>query len=69
MSWSDVVQVNMEFLVVDKRTFLTDTEGALPALFGDMYSDAQDQFNSEIRLISERLATALVALKVDITTN
>ena len=53
----------MEFLVVDKRTFLTDTDNALQALFGDIYNDAQDQFNVEIRRISERLATALVALK------
>ena len=57
----------MEFLVVDKRTFLTDTDNALQALFGDIYNDAQDQFNVEIRRISERLATALVALKASLS--
>ena len=56
--------MNLEFLVIDKRTFLTDTDHALRALFGDTFHDAQDQFNAEIRRISSRLATALASLKV-----
>jgi len=53
----------MEFLVVDKRTFLTDKERALQMLFGEA-NDIQESFNSEIVAISDRIATAFASLKV-----
>lgn len=57
------LQVNLEFLVVDKRTFLTDKERALQMLFGEA-NDIQETFNSEIVDISDRIATAFASLKV-----
>jgi hypothetical protein len=57
------LQVNLEFLVVDKRTFLTDKERALQMLFGEA-NDIQETFNSEIVAISDRIATAFASLKV-----
>lgn len=57
------MQVNMEFLVVDKRTFLTDKDRALQMLFGEA-NDVQETFNAEIVSISDRIATAFASLKV-----
>lgn len=56
----------MEFLVVDKRTFLTDKEHALQMLFGEA-NDVQEMFNAEIVSISDRIATAFASLKVGFT--
>ena len=63
MTRSCCAQVNLEFLVIDKRTFLTDKEHALQMLFGEA-NESQALFNSEIATISDRLATAFASLKV-----
>ena len=63
MIWDCYAQVNLEFLVIDKRTFLTDKEHALQMLFGEA-NESQALFNSEIATISDRLATAFASLKV-----
>ena len=57
------LQVNLEFLVADKRTFLTDKEMALQTLFGEA-NDIQETFNAEIMSIADRVATAFASLKV-----
>lgn len=57
------LQVNLEFLVADKRTFLTDKEHALQTLFGEA-NEVQENFNTEIISISDRVATAFASLKV-----
>lgn len=58
----------MEFLVADKRTFLTDKERALQTLFGEA-NDIQETFNSEIVSIADRVATAFASLKVKTPTD
>ena len=61
------LQVNLEFLVADKRTFLTDKEQALQTLFGEA-NDVQETFNAEIVSIADRVATAFASLKVQLAT-
>lgn len=61
----NLVQVNLEFLVVDKRTFLTDKERALQTLFGEA-SEQGDVFSAEVATIADRLASAFASIKVGV---
>ena len=58
-----VLQVNLELLTMDKRTFVTDHERALQSLFGEN-SDSSPQFRGDISSIAARLATVFASLKV-----
>ena len=57
------MQVNLELLTMDKRTFVTDHERALQSLFGEN-SDSSPQFRGDISSIAARLATVFASLKV-----
>ena len=56
-------QVNVEILVLDKRSFITDEERALQALFGDA-NDMSAPYRSELATMGARLASAFAAIKV-----
>lgn len=47
----------------DKRSFITDEERALSALFGDA-NDASVPYRSELATMAGRLASAFAAMKV-----
>lgn len=55
-------EVNVEILVCDKRSFITDEERALSALFGDA-NDASVPYRSELATMAGRLASAFAAMK------
>lgn len=57
------VQVNVEYLQVDSRTFTTDDEGALSTMFGDG-SDENPESGAAIKRTAARLATVFATLKV-----
>lgn len=57
------MQVNVEILVLDKRSFVTDEERALQALFGDA-NDTSAVYRNELSTMAGRLASAFAALKV-----
>ena len=59
------MQVNLEFLVVDKRTFVTDEERALQTLFGDT-PDGTMRTRHETALMADRLATVFASLKANL---
>jgi hypothetical protein len=57
------VQVNLEFLTVDRRTFVTEEEKSLQVLFGEG-AEASPAIQDEVQLISRRLVTLFASLKV-----
>lgn len=57
------MQVNLEFLTVDRRTFVTDEQKSLQVLFGLEGSDASSAVQEEVQLISRRLVTLFASLK------
>ena len=61
-------QVNVEYLQVDTRTFTTDEEGALGALFGEGSDEAPDAGaalrRTAARRTAARLATVFATMKV-----
>jgi hypothetical protein len=58
-----VMQVNLEFLTVDRRTFVTDEDKSLQVLFGDS-GDAASATQVEVQTIARRLVTLFASLKV-----
>jgi hypothetical protein len=58
-----VLQVNLEFLTVDRRTFVTDEDKSLQVLFGDS-GDAASATQGEVQTIARRLVTLFASLKV-----
>jgi hypothetical protein len=58
-------QVNLEFLAVDRRVFVTDQERALEHLFGDGAVDdgGNSVYKQEISVIAQRLVTFLASVK------
>ena len=63
MFLSTFSQVNVEYLQVDTRTFTTDEEGALGALFGEG-SDEAPNAGAALRRTAARLATVFATMKV-----
>ena len=57
------VQVNVELLTIDKRTFITDEGHSLQTLFGEN-SEGSAQYRSEVTTVAARLATVFASLKV-----
>ena len=57
------MQVNVEVLILDKRSFITDEEKALQALFGDS-NDTSAVYRTELGTMATRLASAFAAMKV-----
>ena len=57
------VQVNIELLTIDKRSFTTDEGNSLLTLFGEN-SEGSAQYRAEVTLIASRLATVFASLKV-----
>ena len=57
------VQVNVELLTIDKRTFITDEGHSLQTLFGEN-SEGSAQYRTEVTTVAARLATAFASLKV-----
>lgn len=57
------VQVNIELLTIDKRSFTTDEGNSLLTLFGEN-SEGSAQYRAEVSLIASRLATVFASLKV-----
>lgn len=57
------VQVNIELLTIDKRSFTTDEGHSLLTLFGEN-SEGSAQYRAEVTLIASRLATVFASLKV-----
>lgn len=53
----------MEYLQVDSRTFTTDEENALAAMFGEGSDEAPDS-GAAIKRTAQRLATVFATLKV-----
>ena len=62
------LQVNVELLTIDKRTFTTDEGNSLTTLFGES-SEGSAQYRSEITTMATRLATVFASLKVPLCTN
>ena len=61
-----VMQVNVELLTIDKRTFTTDEGNSLQTLFGEN-SEGSAQYRAEISVMANRLATVFASLKVLLT--
>ena len=57
------MQVNIELLTIDKRSFTTDEGNSLLTLFGEN-SEGSAQYRAEVSLIASRLATVFASLKV-----
>lgn len=57
------IQVNVELLTIDKRTFTTDEGNSLQTLFGEN-SEGSAQYRAEIQVMANRLATVFASLKV-----
>ena len=57
------IQVNVELLTIDKRTFTTDEGHSLQTLFGEN-SEGSAMYRSEVSTIAARLATVFASLKV-----
>ena len=57
------LQVNVELLTIDKRTFITDESHSLQTLFGEN-SEGSAQYRSEVTMMAARLATVFASLKV-----
>jgi syntaxin-binding protein 1 len=57
-----LAEVNVEYLQVDTRTFTTDEEGALGALFGEG-SDEAPNAGAALRRTAARLATVFATMK------
>ena len=55
--------MNVEIMVLDKRSFVTDEDRALQALFGDA-NDMSPVYRTELSTMAGRLATAFASLKV-----
>ena len=58
-----LLQVNVEMLLLDKRSFLTDQDRAMQSLFGDAH-DASATYRTELGVMAGRLASAFAAMKV-----
>ena len=58
-----LLQVNIELLTIDKRSFTTDEGNSLLTLFGEN-SEGSAQYRAEVTLIANRLATVFASLKV-----
>jgi len=56
-------QVNVEFLVMDRRTFVTDERHALKALFGENSSNSAS-YKVAVATLCGRLAGVFASLKV-----
>ena len=56
-------QVNVEFLVMDRRTFVTDERHALKALFGENGSNSAS-YKVAVSTLCSRLAGVFASLKV-----
>lgn len=56
-------EVNLEYLVVDRRTFTTHAEDALQTFFGASV-DSTSSYRQEIDILSTRLASVFITLKV-----
>ncbi len=56
-------QVNVEFLVMDRRTFVTDERHALKALFGENGSNSAS-YKVAVATLCSRLAGVFASLKV-----
>lgn len=56
-------QVNLEFLVMDRRTFVTDERNALRALFGENGSNSAS-YKVAVATLCSRLAGVFASLKV-----
>lgn len=55
-------EVNLEYLVVDRRTFTTHAEDALQTFFGASV-DSTSSYRQEIDILSTRLASVFITLK------
>lgn len=55
-------QVNLEYLLVDSRTFVTAEAGALRTFFGAAV-DSSTSYRSEIEVMTARLATVFATLR------
>ncbi len=60
---SNLSQVNVELLTIDKRTFTTDEGNSLQTLFGEN-SEGSAQYRAEVSTMAARLATVFASLKV-----
>ena len=58
-----LMQVNIELLIIDKRSFTTDEGNSLLTLFGEN-SEGSAQYRAEVTLIASRLATVFSSLMV-----
>lgn len=56
-------QVNLEFLVMDRRTFVTDERNALRVLFGENGSNSAS-YKVAVATLCSRLAGVFASLKV-----
>ncbi|KAI3423806.1 hypothetical protein D9Q98_009643 [Chlorella vulgaris] len=55
-------EVNLEYLLVDSRTFITNEEGALSTFFGSAV-DSSTSYRVEIEVLTSRLATVFATLR------